>query len=226
MNNIPYWMPEFEKLLLKVASNPSSLDWIGELHAFYQKFKGKEEYKRVRFQCEGLISTIYHHTDFLEKSFEIDLGLLKENHPDMIGYWAVISRIVGTSDTLARTTEVIPYAYAFLSTPDDNIEKKRIVLLWYAKIYAQEENSFFSSFKHIVENMESFLEEKPDPTRSFFERIKYLNDKFDNALSASNSLYMAYSKASKEEQSQLIKEYLASEPLKYYCERLKIDLIY
>jgi hypothetical protein len=176
IKDIPYWMPEFEQLLLKVTSIPSSLDLIDELQAFYQEFEGKEDYKSIRFQCESVISFIYYYTGYLEKSFEIDFRLLKENQPDTNGYWAIISQIVDTSDTLARTSEVIPYARAFLNTPDDNIEKKRIVLLWYAKIYAQEGNSFFSSFNHIVQIMESFLEEKPDPTCPFFERIEYLND--------------------------------------------------
>lgn len=219
-------MPEFEKLFLKVIKNHSSFDWEGELQAFYQKFEGKEEYKRVRSQCEGIMSTIYYLTGFLEKSFEIDFRLLKENPPDADGYWGIFSQIVSTSHTLERTSEIIPYAYAFLNTPDNNFSKKRSVLVWYARVFAKEENSFFSSFNHIVQNMESFLEEKPDPTRPFFERIDYLNEKFFTGLVASNSLYVAYGKANKEERSQLIKEYLASEPLQYYRERLKIDLNY
>jgi hypothetical protein len=226
MNNIPYWMPEFEKLFLKVIKNHSSFDWEGELQAFYQKFEGKEEYKSIRFKCEGLMSTIYHYTGFLEKSFEIDLRFLKENSPDADDSWATISRIVGTSDALNRTNEIIPYARAFLNTPDDNSNKKRIVLVWYARVFAKEENSFFSSFNHIVQNMESHLEEKPDPTRPFLEWIEYLNDKYFTTQVALNSLYEACGKANKEERSQLIKEYLASEPLKYDRERVKIYLKY
>lgn len=213
-------MPEFEQLFLKVASNPSSLDWIEELQAFYQKFEGKEEYKSVRFQCENVISFIYHYTGFLERSFEIDLRLLRENSPNTNGYWGVISQIVGTSDDLARTSEVIPYACEFLNAADINFNKKREVLLWYARTFALEENSFFTSFNPIVQSMESFLEEKPDPTRPFFERIQYLNDKYVTTQVALSSFYMAYRKANKEERSQLIKEYLATEPLKYYRERL------
>jgi hypothetical protein len=224
MKDIPYWMPDFEKLFLKVASNPSSLAWIGELQAFYQNFEGKEEYKSVRFKCDSLISFIYRYSGFLEESYEIDFRQIKENPPDAEGYWATISQIVRTSDELARTNAVIPYAYAFLRTPDENISKKHIVLQWYARIFAEEENSFFSSFNHLVRKMESFLEEKPDPTRPFFERIEYLNTKYINALVASNTFYMAYSKANEEERIQLTSEYLSTEPLNYYRERMKIDL--
>ena len=222
MKEIPYWMPEFEKLLLKVASNPSSLIWIDELHTFYKQYEGKGEYVRVRFECESLMSMIYKHTGFFEQSFDIDLRLLKENPPETASYWGVISRAVATSDNLGRKIEIIPYAEAFLNTQDDSFAQKHVVLLWYVLIFAQKENSYFESFNPIVKNVELFLEEKGEIQLSFAERVKYLNDKYVNALITSNSFELAYSKANKEERAQLAKDYLATKPPKFFRERLKL----
>ena len=222
MKEIPKWLHDFEELLLKVSSNPSSLLWKDELKAFYKQFEGKDEYKIVRFECESLMSTIFHHVGFLEKSFEIDLRLLKENPSEKNSLWDVISRAVGTSDSLNRKSEIIPFALTFLNTPIDNTSKKRVVLLWYASIFAQEENSFFESFSHFVTDMESFLEEDAYTALPFAERIKFLNNKYLKTVIASNSFEVAYSKANQAERNKLAKEYLATKPPKFFIERLKL----
>lgn len=95
-------------------------------------------------------------------------------------------------------------------------------MLWYVLIFAQKENSYFESFNPIVKNVELFLEEKADIQLSFAERVKYLNDKYVNALITSNSFELAYSKANKEERAQLAKDYLATKPPKFFRERLKL----
>ena len=215
------WKKELEVLVMDIIGNKFALLDIDRLHVFSQKYQGREDYSSIKFSCESFMSTIYSQNDLLENALELDLRLMRENPPTTMGYDALVASAINCAEKLNRINEVMPYIISFLHTTDYRENDRSYALSWYIEWHIKQGLASSSDFEFNIINIMASMGIKKDDFVSFADWIILLSEDLKRANIKINSFFDIYNAASDENRIDLSKEYLETEPLEYYRDRMK-----
>jgi len=213
---------EYDALFCKTATNKFSLKYIDEVQAFYQRLDEEPSSGQLKVETKSLMSLIYFINNLPAQSFELDYESLVTVPSDSRGFENILGRATKTSLDLGKTDMVLPYALRYLKNTKDNFHTKLPILAWYIEVYPNGENGSFSSFEPVLSLIVSGMGAEIAPSLAFTDRVNYLYKEFKRAGKGLGAFGRAYNTLTVEQGEDLLTEYLAKEPLRFYRDTAKI----
>ncbi|WP_316744992.1 hypothetical protein [Pedobacter antarcticus] len=207
-------IPEFAELCHKVAINKLHIKYVDEIQSFCNACEGQPELDSSRIKAKNLMSLVYVNNGLSEKSLEVDLESMSQFSDEMLSrYYSTISGAIITSTDLGRMDEVRPFAFRFLISKNTNNWSTLLkVLVWYIKHYP-DTPEITNEFKGVFYSISSTMGYLPDLSASLTDQVRSLSEenmRNDKNLNPFSQIYM---ETAKENQKQVLSDYLSKNPL-------------
>lgn len=203
----------YNALFYKIAVEKFPLKSIDEIKCFYKDLKGAPDCDFIKMKSESLISLIYSINGLYCKSLEIDLKYLAELSVENPAYGLFVISAIKTSARLKRTEEVIHYVKRFLTSTTQDFHLLIPLLSWYAEFSPDKEMDSFADLESNLSVAVSSIGTEINTSLSFADKADFLKKEFKRGSRDYYDLQISYQHRP---DNQLITDYLANEPLRFY----------